>query len=152
MPQIIFLKPKKNLPISRVIVSGGRNFNDRDFIFKIITDLDQSIGPFSCIIHGAASGVDTEGMLWAQMMADSGRPITHAPFVADWNNTSHPDAIIKYNKASKPYDALAGFRRNQRMLDDARPDALISFPGGKGTKDMLERALKTDIQVIKIIK
>jgi hypothetical protein len=34
----------------------------------------------------------------------------------------------------------AGPRRNQRMLEDFRPDLVVAFPGGRGTAYMVRRA------------
>jgi hypothetical protein len=33
------------------------------------------------------------------------------------------------------------------MLDEAKPDAVIAFPGGRGTADMTDRALKAGLPV-----
>lgn len=34
---------------------------------------------------------------------------------------------------------LQGPMRNQRMLDEARPQVVIAFPGGSGTADMVDK-------------
>ena len=44
----------------------------------------------------------------------------------------------------------AGAIRNQQMLDDYHPDAVIAFPGGRGTADMIKRARARMIDVIEI--
>src|SRR5262249_16770583 len=36
----------------------------------------------------------------------------------------------------------AGPLRNQRMLDEGKPDLVVAFPGGGGTKDMVRRAVQ----------
>lgn len=46
------------------------------------------------------------------------------------------------------YGKLAGPRRNAAMLEDA--DALIAFPGNKGTADCTKKALAAQIPVIQI--
>lgn len=115
--------------MSRVLVCGGRDFTDRDFIWNTLCDLDAKHGPISVVIHGAAPGADSEAMIWAQT---SGRK--HAPFVADWR--SHGKA--------------AGPMRNQRMLDQGKPDLVIAFPGGRGTADMVRRAKAAHVHVIEI--
>ncbi len=63
----------------RPIVCGGRNFDDRDFIHNTLVKLHTKHGPFTCIIHGAATGADNEVMIWAQMMG-----IKHLPMVPEW--------------------------------------------------------------------
>ena len=41
----------------------------------------------------------------------------------------------------------AGPLRNQRMLDEGKPDLVVAFPGGGGTKDMVRRAVKAGVSV-----
>lgn len=130
----------------RVLVCGGRFFNDRDFIWNKLIELDAEHGPFKVVIHGCATGADQEGMGWAQAC---GR--LHAPFKAAWRDISHPNAVIRQG-AGYLYDALAGHRRNQRMIDEGRPELVIAFPGGTGTADMVKRAKAADIPVIEVSK
>lgn len=111
----------------RVLVCGGRNFNDRDFVWNTLNDIDHSHGPIAVVIHGAATGADSEGMIWAQGM---GRK--HAPFAADWR---------RHGKSAGPI-------RNQRMIDEGRPDLVVAFPGGRGTADMTMRARKAGVPVV----
>lgn len=118
--------------VMRVLVCGGRNYSDRDNIHNTLCDLDIDLGPITCVIHGCATGADHEGMIWAQMMAESGRKITHAPFEADWQR----------------FGRAAGPKRNQRMIDEGRPDLVVAFPGGKGTADMVSRARDAGIKVM----
>jgi len=40
--------------------------------------------------------------------------------------------------------------RNQQMLDESRPDLIVAFPGGRGTKDMVDRATKAGVKVVKV--
>jgi hypothetical protein len=48
------------------------------------------------------------------------------------------------------YPKAAGPIRNQQMLDEGQPELVIAFPGGKGTADMISRAEKAGIKVIKV--
>ena len=118
----------------RVLVCGGRDYTDRDHIWNTLTKIDAWRGPFSCVIHGAARGADEEAMIWVNTMADSGRSIHHAPFVADW----------------RTHGRAAGVIRNQRMIDEGKPALVIAFPGGRGTADMVSKAKKAGIEVIEI--
>lgn len=111
----------------RVLVCGGRDFNDRDFIWNTLCQVDARLGRISCIIHGAATGADSEGMIWAQ-----GSDRLHAPFVADW----------------RTHGKAAGPMRNQRMLDEGKPDLVVAFPGGRGTADMVRRARAAGVRVL----
>jgi predicted Rossmann-fold nucleotide-binding protein len=40
--------------------------------------------------------------------------------------------------------------RNQKMLDKGKPDLVVAFPGGRGTSDMISRAIKVPVRVITI--
>lgn len=113
----------------RVLVCGGRDYDDRDHIWNTLTAIN-SERRINLIIHGAATGADSEGMLWAQSML--GRK--HAPFVADWK---------KHGRAAGPI-------RNQRMLDEGKPDLVVAFPGGRGTADMVRRARAAGVEVREI--
>jgi len=108
----------------RLLVSGGRDFDDIEFIVKHLTRLHNSRS-ITELVHGAARGVDSICGYWAE---ESGIKVTPVP--AKWN-----DEFGNFNKR-------AGFDRNQLMLDVYKPDALIAFPGGGGTADMVSRAEK----------
>lgn len=41
----------------------------------------------------------------------------------------------------------AGPIRNQRMLDEGKPDLVVAFPGGRGTADMVRRAKAAGVPV-----
>lgn len=118
----------------RILVCGGRDYTDRDHVHNTLCDIDAKRGPIYCVIHGAATGADSEGMIWTQMMAESGREIVHAPFAADWH---------RHGRAAGPL-------RNQRMLDVGKPDLVVAFPGGRGTADMVQRAKEAGVEVIEI--
>lgn len=108
----------------RLLVSGGREFNDVDFIFKRLNTLHNSRSVTE-LIHGAARGVDSICGYWAEEM-----DITVTPVPAKWRDDN---GVL---------DRGAGLKRNQHMLDEYRPDALMAFPGGTGTADMVKRAEK----------
>lgn len=111
----------------RVLVTGGRDYHDRVHVWNTLCDLDAARGPITCVIHGAATGADTEAMLWA-------RKILHAPFVADWR---------QYGKAAGPM-------RNARMIAEGRPDLVVAFPGGKGTANCVAQARAAGIEVVEV--
>jgi len=113
----------------RVLVCGGRDYDDRDHIWNTLTAIHGEC-KISLVIHGAATGADSEGMLWADCMPGC----KHAPFRADWRT---------HGKAAGPI-------RNQRMLDEGRPDLVVAFPGGRGTADMVRRAKAAGIEVREI--
>ena len=71
-------------------------------------------------------------------------------FNAEWDNVDRPCAVTRYHPDGKPYDVLAGFVRNQRMIDEGKPDLCVAFPGGDGTADMVKRARAAGIEVLEI--
>lgn len=109
----------------RVLVCGGRDFNN---IYAIDWAL-RALNP-SEIIHGGARGADTLAGNWAEA---NEIPVTVCK--ANWE---------KYGKSAGPI-------RNQEMLE-LKPDEIVAFPGGRGTKDMVQRALKQGFHVTEISK
>ena len=110
----------------RVLVCGGRDFMDRSWLFRELDALRSSRG-VTAIISGCAPGADTLGIEWAEA-----RGIEVARFAADWNT----------------HGRAAGPIRNQQMLDEGKPELVVSFPGGRGTADMVRRARTAGIEVI----
>lgn len=110
----------------RVLVCGGRDYRDEVRVFK---ELDQ-IKP-SDLIEGGASGADTLAYRWAKRNLDADHRHTYD---ADWD---------RHGKA-------AGAIRNQRMLDEGKPDLVLAFPGGRGTADMVRRAKRAGVKVVEI--
>lgn len=112
----------------RVLVCGGRKFRNRELMFRVLdaSDKAQAIG---VIISGMAYGADTLAVEWAKKWG-----VTVEGYPADWDR----------------YGRSAGPRRNQQMLDEGKPDVVYAFPGGVGTADMVKRAHKAGVTVVKI--
>lgn len=113
----------------RVIVCGGRDFSDTDFIWNMLTSIHQHEGPFTTVIHGCAPGVDSQAEIWAAT-----NNLKIASFRAEWQK----------------YGNYAGSIRNGRMLREGNPDLVIAFPGSRGTRNMIRQAEEADIRVIRI--
>lgn len=106
--------------MATVLVCGGRDFADETRVFNGLEYFDQSCdGPITKLIHGGAQGADALAAEWA-----SKSNVPAQCFAANWR---------KYGKRAGPL-------RNQRMLDEGKPDFVLAFPGGKGTADMIRRA------------
>jgi len=123
-----------------VLVTGDRNWDiDNDTHVDAITNELKTLVAYTVddegirIVHGAARGVDTIAEAAALVL---GYDI--APYPAEWD---------KYHKAAGP-------KRNQQMLDEEHPNLVIAFHDdiktSKGTKDMVKRALKANVQVIHV--
>lgn len=113
----------------RVLVCGGRNFDNYVAIYHALDDIQEERGPFTEVITGGASGADTWAESWAWMAK-----IPHRAFKADW----------------RAHGRAAGPIRNQQMVE-ALPDLVVAFPGGRGTADMTRRATAANIPVIKVL-
>lgn len=132
--------------IKTILVCGGRYYGNRALVFKTLDTLltDRGWHPSDIrVITGGASGADSLGIQWAK-----DRGAAYKPYYADWDDLSHPNAVIKRRKNGKKYDALAGHRRNQKMLDREHPLVVVAFPGGTGTADMISRAKIEDVEVL----
>jgi len=111
----------------RVLVTGGRDFTDFQSVSLMLSRMDLiNLPPITELCHGGARGADTLCGAWAK---GHGIPVT--VMKPDWN---------KHGKA-------AGVLRNQDMLDQFKPDALVAFPGGRGTADMVRRAESAGVPV-----
>lgn len=106
-------------------VTGGRDYLDLNHVYKIISELDPVP---ELIVHGNARGLDLMVKFVAKELG-----IPTKAFPANWDI----------------YGRAAGPMRNQSMVDFGL-DLLLAFPGGVGTKDMTDRAIKAGIKVIKV--
>lgn len=111
----------------KVLVCGGRDYSDKMAVWYTL----DAFGPpeITSVISGMARGADTFAAEWARKFSF---PLQEFP--ANWKRDGR----------------AAGPIRNQQMLDEGMPDAVIAFPGGKGTADMVQRAEKAGIPVHKI--
>lgn len=112
----------------RVLVCGGRDFRDRDLAYTTLDNL-HFIEPITHIIQGGASGADFLAFRWAE-----NHFIPSTEYRADWNANGR----------------AAGPIRNQRMIDEGKPDFVVAFRGGRGTADMLRRAKAAGIKTTEI--
>ncbi|UJW87931.1 DUF2493 domain-containing protein [Devosia sp. SL43] len=114
--------------MTRVLVCGGRDYNDAARVFAVLDKMHDHAG-IDAIIEGGARGADACGKEWAYR-----RQVEVETFEADWENQG----------------SFAGPARNKRMLDEGKPDLVIAFPGGRGTADMVRKARKAGVEVVEI--
>jgi len=118
----------------RLLICGGRTFSDMMRLHMGILQVCDMMGRrLSVVIHGDAPGADRLAQAWCEF---NGVPSERYP--ADWSNITVPGAVLRFGRHGM-YNARAGIDRNQRMLDEARPDAYLAMPGGTGTADMVHR-------------
>ncbi len=103
----------------RVLVCGGRDYSDYSALCAALDHLLSARLPNVVIIHGAAPGADS---LAGQYAVDRG--LACEAFPADWQT----------------HGRAAGPIRNARMLAEGKPDAVVAFPGGRGTANMIAQA------------
>ena len=114
------------MSVERVLVCGGRDFDDREFLDVVLDSLHYFAG-FRVVIHGGAKGADDMAGRWA-----SARHIVPEVYRAEWD---------KHGKEAGPL-------RNWRMAREGEPDLVVAFPGGKGTASMVRIARQCGIHVI----
>lgn len=115
---------------------GGREFGKtapERFVLRDVLDLWHQRRPITTLIHGAARGADTLAGEWAEAKGVG----VHAFPV-------HPAQWEAQGKA-------AGHLRNARMLAEGRPDAVLAFPGGRGTADMVAKARAAGVPVALVV-
>lgn len=108
----------------RALFCGSRWFTDAALVRRVLARLapDDWI-----VLHGAAPGADT---LVEQAAGFLG--LRTWPFPAAWGR----------------YGISAGPLRNREMLAVGRPDVVIVFPGGDGTKNMVLDAAMAGVWVV----
>ena len=126
----------------KVLIFGGRDFNDQNHMANVLNAFYDLNGPITCVVHGAAKGADLLG----QHFARNWLGVPDEPYPAAWSDLTAPGAVIKQGRYG-PYNVIAGHQRNQRMIDEAKPEWAIMFPGGAGTADMKARLDKAGIPV-----
>jgi predicted Rossmann-fold nucleotide-binding protein len=112
----------------RVLVCGGRGFANSALLWETLDRL-HATRCFGLVITGGARGADTLAHEWAVS-----RGIETVVYMAEWERLGRK----------------AGPVRNQRMLQEGKPDLVIAFPGGRGTANMTGQADAAGIEVIRL--
>lgn len=111
-----------------VLVCGGRTYSNGKAVVRTLSGIHRE-QPITKVIQGGATGADSFAKGWALIMG-----IDEVEYKADWN---------RHGKAAGPI-------RNQRMLDEGKPDLVVAFPGGAGTADMVRRAKAAGVRVVEV--
>lgn len=122
----------------RILVCGGRDFDDKQLLYTTLDTITPRSEPDEygndmptgvTIIHGKARGADSLADDWA---------------ICNWCSVEeYPADWDKHGKAAGPI-------RNQQMLDEAKPDLVLAFKGGRGTSHMIRIAEKAGVEVRKV--
>jgi hypothetical protein len=113
----------------RVLVTGGRTFTERDWLWAGL-DLLHSMDPITEVIEGGATGADVRAQEWAHR-----REVHCTTVPAQWE---------KYGRG-------AGHIRNSEMAR-LGPDVVLACPGGPGTAGMIKIAKAQGLKVISLEK
>jgi hypothetical protein len=126
----------------RVLVCGGRNFNNKDLVVQTLNAIADEFELWAppdeygntlplglTIIAGGASGADRLAAEYAAVNWAG-----YKEFPADW---------VKYGRSAGPV-------RNQQMLFEGKPDMVVAFPGGRGTAHMVTVARRAGVPVREI--
>lgn len=107
-----------------VLVCGGRDYKDEEYVFRVLNAFTNP----TLIVHGGCSGADLLADKWAK---EKNVPVKEYPYIRE------------LGKAGGPV-------RNQQMLDEEKPDLVVAFPGGNGTRDMINKARKAGVKVVEV--
>lgn len=117
----------------RIILTGSREFTDRDLIAAALREAANKLSADDAasvtLITGGARGAD-------RLAADIARDL-------GWSVETHP--------ADWSYGKTGGFRRNQQMVDAGADVCIALFVEGlacNGTKDCSRRARRAGITVL----
>lgn len=142
----------------RILICGDRNWNNYTFFLSAMQKWIGKHGLPEVVIEGCAEGADKmAGHIWVPEINKSLEDhyqfsdeidVEHYP--ALWSDIQ-PGDPVRYRRDGTPYNPAAGPRRNQQMLTEGRPDAVIAFhenlAASKGTGDMVRRARKAGLPV-----
>ena len=116
-------------PGDRILICGGRDYEDAEAFEAIMGAFLGKHQWFEAVIEGGALGADRMARDWAMRHG-----ICTITVLANWN---------KWGNSAGPI-------RNRQMLEKCNPDVVIAFPGGRGTKNMVEQAKHKGVEVIEI--
>lgn len=119
-----------------VVVTGGRHYP-----FKHVVDRTLDGLPITTLIHGACG--------WS---ADSPKQMRQydlegADKLADDWALRRGVLVLRVPASWARYNRMAGPMRNAEMMS-MRPDAVVAFPGGRGTRNAVREARMRGIPVI----
>lgn len=130
--------------MKKILITGSRGFNDYEHLARV---LDSFIEYDDIIVSGGARGADKLAIKYAKK-----NNLKYKVFYADWGNLNVPNCSKRINSRGEKYNALAGYNRNQEMLNyikDNKKNIVCAFWDGSsyGTRDMIEISRKAGLKV-----
>jgi hypothetical protein len=118
----------------KVLVCGGSKYANRERVFEVLTALNENYG-ITHLIHGdCPTGADSFAKAWF-------RQNPSVPY-----QSGYPAKWDEYGRSE------AGFKRNKLMFEESKPDLVVAFPGGRGTRSMVAIAKIGGCQVIQVFE
>ena len=122
----------------RVLVCGGRDFRDFRWLERYLDDFDSG-SPIEILGHGGCGERDRDG-----------RPTKGADLLAGLWANKRGIPCVGMDAAWLGLGRKAGPIRNGWLHQFFTWDKCIAFPGGKGTADMVRKALAAGVDVIEV--
>jgi predicted Rossmann-fold nucleotide-binding protein len=110
-----------------VLVCGGRDYRDKEHVYKVLDQIYAHYGEL-VIINGGAGGADSYAHGWAIDRAQH-----HTKMMSLWDRHQKAGGVI----------------RNSAMLA-LRPNLVIAFPGGPGTANMVKQARAAGVETYEV--
>lgn len=122
----------------KIVIFGDRKINDMNVLIEALEHFEIDIKSIKEVVCGKATGADTLGEEFGNI-----NNIKVTFFEPNWKDITVPGAKIGENKYGK-YNKLAGFTRNQQMVDYADIGIALQTNGDtSGTQDCIERFKKS---------
>lgn len=109
----------------RIIVTGGRDYFDKEKLFRVL-DL---LNPSYVAVGDCSTGADKFALEWCQE-----KNIQYKLYVADWEGLGRK----------------AGPIRNQEMVETNQDCVCVAFPGGRGTANTVDHARACMLVVLQV--
>lgn len=134
--------------LTKVLVTGDREWSDGSMVKAALSEFTHNWD--TTVIQGGARGADWLADLVALQLG-----MARSTYPAYWNCSAYEKDTGETCDADSGHRAVhgrpAGVIRNQRMLDEGKPDVVYAFHDdlekSKGTKDMVKRAKRAGIPV-----
>jgi len=124
----------------KILVCGGRDFNDYAAVSEVLNEL--------CIEHSENYNPD-DNWLPTDITIISGKARGADTMASDFAICNFCQ-LEEYPADWKTHGKSAGPIRNRQMLVEGKPDLVVAFPGGRGTANMVSIAKKAGVPVLEI--
>lgn len=119
-----------------ICVTGGREYQNQHHVYNTLTSLNQ-YETIDEIVHGGAQGVDSMAHRWAKRQG-----IQETIFWPNYRELHWKYAPIERNQR------MANYLRHQIEQYPLEEIKVVAFPGGSGTKSMIDFAKNNGIVVL----